>query len=69
MVPAEVLLNNNSALRTSTLGLHWTPNGVCRVTGIKERNQPKFYTGNPFKNKFTKKLKSPSNLHEKSLIN
>ena len=29
--------------------MHWTPKGVCRVTGIKERNQPKFYKGNPFK--------------------
>ena len=46
---------------------HWTPKGDCKVTGNKERTSilyRKFLS-----KKFTKKLKSPSDLHEKSFIN
>ena len=46
---------------------HWTPKGDCKVTGNKERTSILYRKS--LQKKFTKKLKSPSNLHEKSFIN
>ena len=41
--------------------LAWTPKRDCKVTDNKERNQPQFYGGNPFKKKVHQKIETVFN--------